>query len=327
MPHDVFISHSSIDKAAADTVCALLEADGIRCWIAPRDVQAGVSYAGSIIDAINASKAMVLIFSGAANASPQIEREIERAANHRLPILPFRIENVAPEKGLEYFLSTPHWLDAFTPPLDAHVRDLAKQLKALLGKTEVVGPRPSDAAVAVAPAAVTAAAAPVSLPAAKKTPSRGLIAAAVVVGVGGVAAAATGTIWWTGQHHAAAPSRRRRPPRPRPQPRAVRGRQASAPRHQPRSPRATSPAPRPPQPRRTPPRLTPQSPTRTRWRRRRGSWPAIAWASAALCRRGGACDTASAENSDLCYPFMRWGLTANCLLRRGAAKTGRRLGS
>ncbi len=205
MPHDVFISHSSIDKAAADTVCALLEADGIRCWIAPRDVQAGVSYAGSIIDAINASKAMVLIFSGAANASPQIEREIERAANHRLPILPFRIENVAPEKGLEYFLSTPHWLDAFTPPLDAHVRDLAKQLKALLGKTEVVGPRPADAAVAVAPAAVTAAAAPVSLPAAKKTPSRGLIAAAVVVGVGGVAAAATGTIWWTGQHHAAAP--------------------------------------------------------------------------------------------------------------------------
>ena len=62
MAHDVFISHSSIDKAAADTVCALLEADGIRCWIAPRDVQAGVSYAGSIIDAINASKAMVLIF-------------------------------------------------------------------------------------------------------------------------------------------------------------------------------------------------------------------------------------------------------------------------
>src|SRR6185312_10290503 len=118
MAHDVFISYSSLDKAAADTVCALLEADGVRCWIAPRDVQAGVSYAGCIIDAINDSRAMVLIFSGNANASPQIEREIERAANHRLPILPFRIENVAPEKALEYFLSTPHWLDAYTPPLD-----------------------------------------------------------------------------------------------------------------------------------------------------------------------------------------------------------------
>ncbi len=38
MAHDVFISHSAKDKATADAVCAVLEAEGIRCWIAPRDV-------------------------------------------------------------------------------------------------------------------------------------------------------------------------------------------------------------------------------------------------------------------------------------------------
>lgn len=37
MPHDVFVSHSFRDKRTADAVCALLEADGVRCWIKPTD--------------------------------------------------------------------------------------------------------------------------------------------------------------------------------------------------------------------------------------------------------------------------------------------------
>ena len=41
MAHDAFISYSSKDKTIADAVCARLEARGIRCWIAPRDVRPG----------------------------------------------------------------------------------------------------------------------------------------------------------------------------------------------------------------------------------------------------------------------------------------------
>ncbi|MBV8226902.1 MAG: toll/interleukin-1 receptor domain-containing protein [Verrucomicrobia bacterium] len=41
MSHDVFISHSSADKRAADAACALLETRGIKCWIAPRDIRPG----------------------------------------------------------------------------------------------------------------------------------------------------------------------------------------------------------------------------------------------------------------------------------------------
>jgi hypothetical protein len=33
----VFISYSRDDSALADLICAALEADGIRCWIAPRE--------------------------------------------------------------------------------------------------------------------------------------------------------------------------------------------------------------------------------------------------------------------------------------------------
>jgi hypothetical protein len=78
--HDVFISYSSKDKLTADAICAALERDGARCWIAPRDVLAGEEWAQSIIQAINGAKVLILVFSGFANASPQIRRVVERAA-------------------------------------------------------------------------------------------------------------------------------------------------------------------------------------------------------------------------------------------------------
>ena len=135
MSHDIFICYSSRDKTVADAVCAVMEAEGVRCWIAPRDILPGADWGESIIDAINEARAMVLIFSSNANeAQSQIKREVERAVNKGLPVIPFRIENVLPTKALEYFLSTPHWLDAFTPPLDGHIRQLADSTKRLLGR-------------------------------------------------------------------------------------------------------------------------------------------------------------------------------------------------
>ena len=79
MPHDVFVSYSSDDKPTADAVCATLENRGIRCWIAPRDILPGVDWGGAIIEAINPTRAMVLVYSAKANDSPQIKREVERA--------------------------------------------------------------------------------------------------------------------------------------------------------------------------------------------------------------------------------------------------------
>jgi hypothetical protein len=118
MEYDVFISYSHPDKAAADAACATLEQAGIRCWMAPRDIVPGADWSESIINAIARAKVLVLIFSRNANESPQIKREVERAVNKGLPVIPVRIEDTTPSKALEYFISTPHWLDAFTPPLE-----------------------------------------------------------------------------------------------------------------------------------------------------------------------------------------------------------------
>jgi TIR domain len=132
MAHDVFVSYSSKDKPVADATCAVLEGRGIRCWMAPRDIVPGADWGESIIDAIQGSRAFVLVFSKNANESVQIKREVERAVNKGMPVIPFRIENVMPVKSLEYFLSTPHWLDAFSPPLERHINYLADVIQSVL---------------------------------------------------------------------------------------------------------------------------------------------------------------------------------------------------
>jgi len=137
--HDVFISHAKADKAIADMVCATLEQQGLRCWIAPRDIRPGTDWSGAIVEAIRGSRAMVLVFSDHANGSRHIPRELERAIDREIPIIPFRIENVLPRGPLEYSLSSVHWLDAVTPPVEAHIRGLGQLLLTVLD-LQPVGP-------------------------------------------------------------------------------------------------------------------------------------------------------------------------------------------
>jgi hypothetical protein len=84
------------------------------------------------MDALSAARVMILVFSASSNRSPQVRREVERAVHKQLSILPFRIEDVLPSKSLEFFLSTQHWMDAFSPPRDAHYARLCNYLKAQL---------------------------------------------------------------------------------------------------------------------------------------------------------------------------------------------------
>jgi hypothetical protein len=151
MSYDAFISYSSLDKATADATCAALEAAGIRCWIAPRDIVPGAEWGEAIILGINQCRVLILIFSAHANDSPQIRREVERAVSKGVPIIPFRIEDITPTRSLEYFIGTVHWLDALTPPLEAHLRRLSETVKTLLQ----ISPTPPRIVTAPGAASIT----------------------------------------------------------------------------------------------------------------------------------------------------------------------------
>jgi hypothetical protein len=130
--HDVFISYSSEDKPIADAICANLESRRIRCWIAPRDILPGTSYAQGILNGIEGSQVFVVVFSSYANSSPHVMREVERAVNLGLPIITFRIEEIVPSHEMKYYLGPIHWLDAISKPVEAHINKLAETVNYLL---------------------------------------------------------------------------------------------------------------------------------------------------------------------------------------------------
>lgn len=142
MAHDVFISYAKENKVVADAMCAILEQRQIRCWIAPRDVLPGQAYSEAIVEALGQVQVLVLLFSSFANTSPQVAREVERAVAKRVAILPFRLEDVPLSKHMEYFISTPHWLDALAPPHEHHFARLGDAIEALLAQRQGKTPPP-----------------------------------------------------------------------------------------------------------------------------------------------------------------------------------------
>jgi len=122
----IFISHASEDRAAAEALCAALEAAGLQCWIAFRDIPPGASYSRAIMEAISASCAMVVVLSSRTGASQHVMREIERAVDRSVTLFPVRIEDVKPEDDLEYLLSAVQWIDAFGGIPPAVVNQIAR---------------------------------------------------------------------------------------------------------------------------------------------------------------------------------------------------------
>jgi xanthosine utilization system XapX-like protein len=111
--NNIFVSFSKQDQATALDILGRLEAAGLKCWISCRDVPRGNDYQDAIVDAIDQSGAMILVFSNNANKSEEIKREMALASAKRLFVLPIRIENAEPSKGFKYQLATRQYIDLF----------------------------------------------------------------------------------------------------------------------------------------------------------------------------------------------------------------------
>jgi len=155
MSHDVFISHSSLDKLAADAVCHGLEANGIRCWIAPRDQIAGRPYGEQITSAIETAQVVVLVFSDNVNRSQAVLNEINIAAGANRTIVPFRLAQVEFNPELHFYLGRMHWLDAFPQPIDAYIDALVSTVRRNLKSdpAQPAAPEPVSAAPVAPPPA------------------------------------------------------------------------------------------------------------------------------------------------------------------------------
>jgi formylglycine-generating enzyme required for sulfatase activity len=130
---DVFISYSNADAAWAEAVVRELEAAGLRCWIAPRDIVAGDTWSGAIVSAIQRCRVMVLVFSQHSNNSMEVTRELVQAAGRGVHILPLRVDDVQPSTDKAYYLGAAHWLTVLGGPSDENLARLRKDVLQRLG--------------------------------------------------------------------------------------------------------------------------------------------------------------------------------------------------
>lgn len=127
----VFISHASKNLKVADSIRDILEARGVSCWIAPRDIQPGKQYGTSIIDGISNSSVFLLLLTDESNLSPAVQNEVERAFGYQKTIIPVRISEVKPGKEIEFFVSNAQWVDAIHQPLKRRMDEVAAIVQAI----------------------------------------------------------------------------------------------------------------------------------------------------------------------------------------------------
>jgi hypothetical protein len=130
--HDDFICHSAKDGEVVDAIAAALARANVTSWIASNDIEAGASWGEAIIEAINGAKLMLVLVTPNSNSSRQVEKEVERADNKGIGIVPVRLQEITPSAALEYFLSARQWIDAFPPPIERHLENLVRRIEALL---------------------------------------------------------------------------------------------------------------------------------------------------------------------------------------------------
>jgi tetratricopeptide (TPR) repeat protein len=181
----VFVSYATVDRKQALSVCKAIERRGTACWISTRDVAPGENYQEAIVRSIRDARAMVLIFSAAANNSDEIKKELSLASRYRVPVIALRMEDVEPSDAFAYELSTRQWIDAFD--------GWERSIDALVGRiAQLSGAEPVGASIAAPAIGRTALA-----------PRRSGVLAAIGVLLLVMAGASW---WWLRPHRAAAHS-------------------------------------------------------------------------------------------------------------------------
>lgn len=136
---EVFISYSTKDEEIANMVCNALESNGIKCWIAPRDISGGANWQPSITEAISESRVFIVIYSENSAQSPQVARELALAderSDHPRTIIPYKIDNTELVAGFKYYLVSSQWVTVDTANNDFKTESLISSVNKALGKED-----------------------------------------------------------------------------------------------------------------------------------------------------------------------------------------------
>jgi len=138
LTYDVFISYAGPDQESANELCEKFENEGLRCWIAPRNVRAGQKYLEEILDGVIRSKCLMLLLSENTEHAEYVENEVERAKSYRRKIYTLRLEEVQIPKNLELILGATQWIDSWAVDYPERLKQIIANVKQ--AETPHIGP-------------------------------------------------------------------------------------------------------------------------------------------------------------------------------------------
>lgn len=129
---DVFISYSTKDQELIEEIVRHLEAAGISCWFAPRNIMPGAEWVTAINDAIEEAKIFLLIYTENSNSSRQVHNEVALAFNMEKIMIPLRLADIPMNTEMKYYLTRVHWLDAVNQTPEHRMESVTDYVQAIL---------------------------------------------------------------------------------------------------------------------------------------------------------------------------------------------------
>ncbi len=145
----LFLSYSTKDESRVAEIRDAIEAAGVPCWMANRDLSPGSVYDELIPTVIEDAQAVAVFLSAASIASPEVAKEVSLASKKRF--FPIRLDDVSPEdlKGkLKYHLSDAQWVDA-REDWQSAAKAVADAVKTVAGQAWAEGTRSAGSAAQV----------------------------------------------------------------------------------------------------------------------------------------------------------------------------------
>jgi hypothetical protein len=115
-PIDIFVSYASRDRDRVLPIVERLEAAGVSVWIDREGISGGASYALEIAEAIEQSRAILLMCSEASLSSRNVKQEIALGWRFEKPYLPLLLEPVEIPKDVAYWLEAAQWVEVLDQP-------------------------------------------------------------------------------------------------------------------------------------------------------------------------------------------------------------------
>ena len=162
MSAEVFVSYARTDRERVMELVERMRSAGIGVWVDEGGIHGASLWGQEIVDAIDASKVMVLMISDSSITSDNVVKELSIASEEKKPILPVYLQRSQLPKSMRYQLAGIQHIEFFEGQEDEAFQSMLVSLSRLGVSAEGAEAKPGSTSETVLEGQSTATNAPVS---------------------------------------------------------------------------------------------------------------------------------------------------------------------